>query len=117
TELAQEYPGSADTEMVPDDLRIIYHPRTLAQLVYLRDRLGQERPEDVFLRGATLGIMHGKFRKGDARAKTAYLSIDMPNTFSMSPKYVRKFVRRNRLKQLPLDVFSKLRERVQWLLR
>jgi site-specific DNA-methyltransferase (adenine-specific) len=105
--------------MVPDDLRIIYHPRTLAQLVYLRDRLGHERPEDVFLRGATLGIMHGKFRKGDGTGPptTAYLSIDMPNTFSMSPEYVRKFVRKNKLRQLPIDVFSKLRERAQRLLR
>jgi len=113
-ELATGYPGNADTEMVPDDLRVIFHPRTLAQLVYLRDRLDDHRLEDVFLRGVTLGIMHGKFRTD---GKTAYLSIDMPNTFSMSPEYVRKFVRRHRLRQPPVDVFAKLRERVQWLLR
>jgi site-specific DNA-methyltransferase (adenine-specific) len=41
----------------------------------------------------------------------------MPNTFSMSPEYVRKFVRRHKLRQPPVDVFAKLRERVQWLLR
>jgi len=41
----------------------------------------------------------------------------MPNTFSMSPEYVRRFVERNGLHQPPIDVFSKLRERVAWLLR
>lgn len=41
----------------------------------------------------------------------------MPNTFSMSPEYVRKFVRKHKLRQLPFDVFRKLGERVDWLLR
>src|SRR5262249_5032711 len=70
--------------------------------------------EDVFLRGCLLGIMHGKHRRDGT---TAYLSVDMPNTFSMSPEYVRRFVERNSLSQPPVDVFSKLRERVTWLLR
>jgi hypothetical protein len=113
-DLASLYPGTADTEMVPDDLRVIFHPRTLAQLVYLRDRLEDQRPDDVFIRGATLGILHGKFRKD---GKTAYLSIDMPNTFSMSPDYVRGFVRQHRLRQPLGDVFAKLRARIRWLLR
>ncbi|MGH9339525.1 MAG: hypothetical protein ACRD1R_08035, partial [Acidobacteriota bacterium] len=41
----------------------------------------------------------------------------MPNTFSMSPEYVRQFVERNGLVQPPVDVFSKLRERAAWILR
>ncbi|MFL5346779.1 MAG: DNA methyltransferase [Hyalangium sp.] len=113
-ELARGFGGDADTEAVPDDVRIIFHPRTLAQLVHLQGALDLSRPEDLFLRGALLGIMHGKHRKDGG---TAYLSIDMPNTFSMSPEYVRKFVRRHRLHQPPVDVFVKLKERVEWLLR
>ena len=70
--------------------------------------------EDVFLRGCILGIMHGKHRRDGT---TAYLSVDMPNTFSMSPEYVRRFVERNGLFQPPVDVFSKLRERAAWILR
>jgi site-specific DNA-methyltransferase (adenine-specific) len=58
--------------------------------------------------------MHGKHRQDGS---TAYLSVDMPNTFSMSPEYVRRFVERNGLHQPPIDVLSKLRERVAWLLR
>lgn len=113
--LAAGFRGSADTEHVPEGLRTIFHPRTLTQLVYLRDALDPTRAEDVFIRGAILGIMHGKFRK-DGK-DTTYLSIDMPNTFSMSPQYVREFVKKNNLKQLPIDVFGKTRERVKWLLR
>ena len=47
----------------------------------------------------------------------AYLSVDMPNTFSMSPEYVRRFVERNGLCQPAIDFLAKLRERVAWLLR
>ncbi|HYO59834.1 DNA methyltransferase [Archangium sp.] len=113
--LATGYRGVADTEHVPDGLRIIFHPRTLTQLAYLRESLDLDRPEDIFIRGAVLGIMHGKFKKGGK--DSMYLSIDMPNTFSMSPQYVQGFVRKHQLKQLPFDVFGKTRDRVKWLLR
>jgi site-specific DNA-methyltransferase (adenine-specific) len=113
-ELAREYPGAMDIGQVPDDLKIIFHPRTIAQLVYLKSVLDFIRPEDIFIRGAILGLMHGKVKKG---GDSLYLSIDMPNTFSMSPDYVRKFVKENKLKLLPADVFGKLRMRVSHLLR
>ncbi|MBA3403673.1 MAG: restriction endonuclease [Gemmatimonadaceae bacterium] len=113
-ELARGYRARSDLDLAPEAIRIIFHPRTLGQLSYLREALDLARPEDVFLRGTLLGIMHGKFRKG---GDSAYLSIDMPNTFSMSPEYVRKFVKKHKLEQLPADVFTKLRERAKWLLR
>src|SRR5882762_106077 len=81
--LAARFRGVADTDHVPDGLRTIFHPRTLTQLAYLRDELEPDRTEDIFIRGAVLGIMHGKWKKGER--DTSYLSIDMPNTFSMSP--------------------------------
>lgn len=113
-ELARGYPGEQDLGGVPESIGTIFHPRTLAQLVYLRSSLSSERAEDVFIRGALLGIMHGKFRKaGDS----AYLSIDMPNTFSMSPDYVKKFVTKHGLRQSPIDAFGKLRQRIAWLFR
>ncbi len=112
--LARNYRGRADLDDVPDGVRVIFHPRTLSQLAYLRAELDATDPVDRFLRGAVLGIMHGKFRKTGG---SAYLSIDMPNTFSMSPEYVRKFVKRHRLIQPPADAFVKIRERVRWLLR
>jgi len=112
-ELAHGYRGE-EIDHLTDGIHLIYHPRTLAQLVYLRDALSNDRAEDRFLKGAILGIMHGKWRKDRT---TAYLSIDMPNTFSMSPDYVRKYVREKKLRQPVIDVFGKLRDRTVWLLR
>jgi SAM-dependent methyltransferase len=114
TLLASIFRGESEIDDVPDSLIPIFHRRTLAQLCYLRRTLDDDIAEDVFLRGCLLGIMHGKHRSDGT---TAYLSVDMPNTFSMSPEYVRRFVERNSLCQPPVDVFSKLRKRVSWLLR
>ena len=114
TELAQDFCDEGQADDVPGALRVVFHRRTLTQLCYLRDALDGSSPEDVFLRGAILGIMHGKFRKsGD----TAYLSVDMPNTFSMSPDYVRGFIEKHGLLRPSIDVFKKLQERILWLLR
>jgi hypothetical protein len=114
SELAASFDGIQPLDEVPDALKVIYHPRTLTQLCYLRGALTNGSTEDSFIRGVLLGIMHGKVRKDGS---SSYLSIDMPNTFSMSPQYVREFVRRNGLRQQPFDVFSKLAERCNWLLR
>jgi len=114
TTLADGFRGESEVDDVPEMLFPIFHRRTLAQLCYLRRVLSDDIREDRFLRGCVLGIMHGKHRRDGS---TAYLSVDMPNTFSMSPEYVRRFVERNGLHQPPIDVLSKLRERVAWLLR
>jgi site-specific DNA-methyltransferase (adenine-specific) len=113
-ELAYEFPGEIALDPDSENIRIIFHPRTLAQLCYLRDALDPGQETDAFLIGAILGIMHGKMRKDGG---TAYLSIDMPNTFSMSPDYVRKFVKTHKLAQPSIDVFYQLRQRTAWLLR
>jgi site-specific DNA-methyltransferase (adenine-specific) len=113
TEIANEFEPVSDLRSVPEQVGLIFHERTIRQLCYLREVL-QESPEDVFLRGALLGILHGKRRRDGT---STYLSIDMPNTFSMSPEYVRKYVAQHHLTYKPVDVFSKLRERVRWLLR
>jgi hypothetical protein len=110
--LAANYEEGSDD--VPEEVRLIFHDRTLQQLCYLRDTLVESQPEDVFLRGAILGILHGKARKDGS---SAYLSIDMPNTFSMSPRYVEGFVFKHGLRKRPADVFTRLRERAERLLR
>lgn len=113
-ELASSFRGPRDLDEVPDALAPIFHRRTLAQLCYLRRELSPDAPEDRFIRGCILGIMHGKGRRSGG---TAYLSVDMPNTFSMSPEYVRRFVAKHGLTAPPVDVFTKTRERAEWLLR
>jgi DNA methylase len=86
--LEREYRRTAQPEPdAPDDIRMLYHPNTLRQLCYLRDFLLRASllnwtDEELMIGGALAGIMHGKHRRDGT---SQYLSIDMPNTFSMSP--------------------------------
>ncbi|HMJ69647.1 MAG TPA: DNA methyltransferase [Cyclobacteriaceae bacterium] len=96
-----------------DAIHLIFHPRTLAQLCYLKRKLlDSAKPVDKYLIGITLGILHGSERQNGT---SGYLSIDMPNTFSMSPDYVRKFVQSNQLNRLSRDVFAILKEKTDRL--
>ncbi len=97
-----------------DDITIVFHPSTLKQLHYLRSVLTDSR-EDIFIRATVLGILHGKYRRDGT--DSIYLSIDMPNTFSMSPGYIRKYVREKGIKHLPLDVFANTHRRIERLYR
>jgi hypothetical protein len=98
---------------VSPDIRMLFHDNTLAQLCFLRQRLlatpltALPRNE-LMLAGALAGIMHGAWRRDGT---SQYLSISMPNTFSMSPSYVEKFIRENGLKKLDQDVFERLRDK------
>lgn len=96
-----------------DDIHLIFHPRTLAQLCYLRRKLlKSEMPVDKYLVGIILGILHGGER---ADGTSGYASIDMPNTFSMSAEYVRRFVQTKQLNRFYRDVFFLLKEKTSRL--
>ena len=61
------------------------------------------------LAGALAGILHGSHRRdGTSRC----LSISMPNTFSMSPTYVKNFIRDNKLNAPDQDVFECVRDKL-----
>ena len=98
----------------PPDIRMLYHPKTLRQIYFVRSYLLRQpisgwTPEDSMIAGGLAGIMHGSFRRdGSSR----YLSISMPNTFSMSPTYVQKFIREKGLTPPDQDVFKCLRNKV-----
>lgn len=113
-ELEQDYDFALflpEAQAQSDDIHLIYHHRTLAELCYLRDvLLTSAKPVDEFLVGAVLGIMHGGERKDGS---SGYLSISMPNTFSMSPEYVRRFVQTKELNRTYRKVFHLLREKVE----
>lgn len=99
---------------VPKDIRMLYHENTLKQVCFLRAHLLSQQitdwsKEDFMLAGALAGIMHGSWRKDDT---SQYLSISMPNTFSMSPGYVEKFIQENGLRKIDQDVFQRLREKL-----
>lgn len=106
---------SPEVDSQPDEIHLIFHPRTIAQLCYLKFifKHSQSSSVDDFLIGTILGIMHGGERKDGS---SGYLSISMPNTFSMSPEYVRRFVQTKQLNREFRDVFKLLREKVSRIL-
>jgi hypothetical protein len=98
-----------------DDIRLIFHPHTLAQLCFLRRQLLKSTTEvDRFLIGVMLGVMHGSEKQNGS---SSYLSISMPNTFSMSPGYVQRFVETNSLDRIARDAFEILAQRVDRVFR
>lgn len=115
-ELERKYDTSLyqqEAKAQPEEVHLIFHPRTLAQLCYLKRKiLKSENQVDKYLIGTTLGILHGGER---ANGTSGYASIDMPNTFSMSPEYVRRFVQTNELNRTFHDVFKILKEKTDRL--
>lgn len=120
-ELEEEYNGVRgqylkEAESIHDDkdsgqmVGVVFGPDVLQQLLFLRKKLIAEkelqdqRPEtDDFLIALILGAMHGQ--------TDSYFSVSMPNTFSMSPTYIKTYVDENNLEYEPRNVFNILRER------
>jgi DNA methylase len=112
--LKKQYRSPKDDPDVSNDIRMLYHPRTLKQLCYLRDYLLRDSMsewsrDEFMIAGALAGIMHGAHRRDGT---SQYLSISMPNTFSMSPAYVEKFIREKGLKAPEQDVFERIRDKL-----
>jgi hypothetical protein len=114
-ELERSFKASKLSEPeVSPDIRMLYHDNTLAQLCFIRERLLTRdltawTRSEFMLAGSLAGIMHGGWRRDGT---SQYLSISMPNTFSMSPSYVEKFIRENELQKLDQDVFERLRDKL-----
>ena len=94
---------------VPAEVALAFHPRTLAQLLYLRAGLDPDDRTDRFILATLTGILHGK--------SASYLSAVMPNTFSMAPRYVREFVSRTSFHSPERDTFTLLEDKVRRLYR
>ncbi len=111
-ELEKKYDDSLyqqEANAQPVEVHLIFHPRTLAELCYLKRKLLiSYKTVDKYLIGIILGVLHGGER---ANGTSGYASIDMPNTFSMSPDYVRKFVQTNQLNRFYRNMFGLLREK------
>ncbi|MCK4577703.1 MAG: hypothetical protein KAU50_02865 [Candidatus Marinimicrobia bacterium] len=113
-DLERGFKGAHLSPNEPEEIEFVFHPRTLKQLVYLKAELTDSR-EDTFIKATITGILHGKYRKNGT--DSMYLSVDMPNTFSMSPGYIQRYVRNKGIKLLDLDVFEKVAQRLERLYR
>ncbi len=97
------------TELVPPEVALAFHPRTLGQLLFVRSRLDLADRADRFVAAALAGILHGK--------RPGYLSELMPNTFSMAPRYTRDFAARTGFTAPERDLFVLLGAKLRRLAR
>lgn len=114
-QLERTYARAGVTEEAPPEITILFDGRrTLPQLMHLRENLDPGDRTDRFVLAALTGILHGNHNLKDPR-NSRCLSISMPNTFSMSPGYLRKYIRQNKLRKYPFDAFERLRTRMHHL--
>lgn len=91
---------------VSDDIKMLYSHKVLRQLCWLREQLDINDRTDRFIMSTILGLLHANYKPGSpARG----LSISMPNTFSMSSAYVRRYIAEHRLEPPDVDVFDMIR--------
>lgn len=83
------------------EIKMIFSDYTLKQLVFMKQNLKWRTSNvDAFITAMLLGILHGN--------SEGYLSLSMPNTFSMSPNYIKGYIQKHDLKKPERDVFSNL---------
>tara|TARA_B100000902_G_scaffold61352_1_gene68394 strand:+ start:357 stop:1790 length:1434 start_codon:yes stop_codon:yes gene_type:complete len=95
-------------ENEPEKIKMIYHENTLRQMVYLKQKLDWSKPGvDAFIVAVLMGAMHGSSK--------GFLSLPMPNTFSMGWGYIAKKIKEDPEKwSCPdRDVFEVLTTRVK----
>ena len=100
---------TGDVDGVPEHVRMLFSRPTLSRLVWLRTVLNLADRTDRFLMATLLGILHGGAnRDGTTRG----LSVSMPNTFSMAPGYVRRYIRDHNLQPPAVDPLDALEARI-----
>lgn len=86
-------------------IKMIFSNYTLRQLIFLKKRLVWKKNNlDAFITALLLGIIHGN--------SEGYLSLKMPNTFSMSPNYIKNYISEHKLTKPKRDVFHLLKKKL-----
>jgi site-specific DNA-methyltransferase (adenine-specific) len=110
-ELEKAYKRREITERAPPEIAAIFDGRrTLPQLLHLRARLDPKDRTDRFILAALTGILHGNYARDPRNSRC--LSVSMPNTFSMSPGYIQRYIKKNKIKKYPFDAFDRIRSRM-----
>ena len=108
-ELARKKRRSMPDDTAPADIRMLFGRSVLSDLLWLRTELNQARKVDRYLLATLAGMLHGNANQG---GQPRGLSIAMPNTFAMSPGYVRRYIREHKLKPPRVDVLAALSRRL-----
>ena len=98
--LARAEALQAEPSDTPAEVALAFHPRTFAQVLFVRSTLDLDDRVDRFIAAAITGMLHGK--------SPSYLSTLMPNTFSMAPRYVRDYAARTAFRSPDRDLFALL---------
>lgn len=101
-------PSLGDVSTAPPEIRMIFSRETLQQLLWLKDELRSARQTDAFIVAILLGMLH---MNADSDGKPRGLSIAMPNTFAMSPAYVKRYIREHGLRPPKVDVLEAVQTR------
>lgn len=96
-----------EAEKCDEFFQYAFMPRTLQQLLYLRDSLRwRTGAVDAMVASLVLGSLHGEMDKS-----SSYLSNQMPRTISTKPAYSVRYWKKHGLKAPARDVFELLRNR------
>lgn len=110
-ELERSYVPAPVGDRAPPEIRMLFEETvTLPQMLHLKENLDREDPVDRFLLASLAGILHGHHTRDVVSSRC--LSVSMPNTFSMSPAYLDKYIREKGLVRPPFNAFEKLRLRM-----
>jgi len=97
-----------DTSDAPDRIKMLYSEKTLQQLLFFKSEMNIKKSTvDNFIMALILGGMHGD------SSRPSYMSIPMPNTFSMSPNYVKNYIKKHKLKPPKHDAFDVIKHRLE----
>lgn len=110
-ELERSYVPAPVGDRAPPEIRMLFEETTtLPQLLHMKEQLDASDGVDRFLLASLAGILHGHHTRDVVSSRC--LSVSMPNTFSMSPGYLEKYIRTKGLARPPFNAFEKLRLRM-----
>lgn len=105
-------------------LRLLFHPQTLSQLVFLKRQLDPADRTDRFLLAMLAGLVQGSGRRSRAGSEAprrgsaaACLSLPLATRPDTNPRGLEEEIQKRQLQPPGLDVFVCLRTRADWLLR
>lgn len=112
-EIERAYRPSPVGDRAPPEIKMLFEESvTLPQLLHLKASLDKTDPVDRFMLASLSGILHGHHTRDVANSRC--LSVSMPNTFSMSPGYLAKYIAEKSLQRPPFSAFEKLRARLHF---
>jgi hypothetical protein len=114
-ELCRQIIENSDAVEVPEGefWSLCYHPQTLLDICKLREYFLRhcDTPEEIALRAAVMGILHGPVNKG----RPTYLSNQMPRTYATKPAAAVRFWNKRGLEPTYVDVVDTVTRRVQYV--